>query len=333
MQEACGHRQRDARGDAVRHVPAGADLMAEWMAQPEADVPGAQQAPDRFPRRMLAGEPVLQRIRVAGSGQVHRQIGNGAEPECFQERVTGWPPEPLDCMVERLDARREPEFRGCRARKLRIVEDHPRLCHRIDRSMLHPCCLVGHAGGVGELPRRERGRDDDLVRRGMARIDRVPDHHLGGVDRAATAKYDQSVRPSVLRLRDAGVNRARRHMLTAFGEGASVRRAERSLDLRGEVRLRRQCLPGQHQRPLDTQMRDDAGSSLSAPMPLTTRSGPHSVKSWIILSSPKASNLTGKRIIAPSMHARTRLRCPVGAREHSEPSVRQKTVVQRGGKV
>ena len=235
----------------MRHIPSRADLMNKRMAEAKAHILGAQKTPNQFSRCMHTLEPSLKSLRVHRCGQVLALIHNGAQAQCFQERMAIRPPAAFDRMIERLHSGGQPKLGWCRAGKFRVIEDDFRLHDRVHMDMFNPRLFVGNSRRMGELSSGESRWNSDLRNRGTTRIPQFLDHQFGNINRTAPAEHHQYIR--IYRTVISFVDRTFGDMLDAIAKGSHVPRSQRFLDPRDQINFRRHGSSGDQQRPRDAQ--------------------------------------------------------------------------------
>ena len=148
----------------MRNIPAGADLVAEDVAQAHADV---GQTKDRHPGRHLALAPRLDVLRLLHrQGQEAVQLADRFHRQGVGHRLRIHRPQRLDGVIEGFDTGRGPELGRRGYCDLRIKDHnlgHDARVRRADR--FDPGLLVRGSGKLGELPGREGGGNGDLGKR------------------------------------------------------------------------------------------------------------------------------------------------------------------------
>ena len=253
-------------------VAAGAELVADAVAEPERDV---GEATDRHPGRhhALPARRLVARI-PPGLAQIARQHGEGAVGEGVGEGLAGGRAQRLDAVVDGAHPGAEPEPRRRLQGEVRVQEHGLRREPPVDREVLDLARLVGDADEIGELPRRERRRDGEqrdgvgtegrhfhLVRVGeldhagveagrfVDPFGEADGRRLGRVVRRAAAEADQRVGAFLAGEGGGGDDAPTGDVLHRLGEHAGTAPAGRGHHLVQQGALPRQRMAGDDHRP------------------------------------------------------------------------------------
>ena len=164
-----------------------ADLLAHRVAQ--AAGRRARQC-EREPRGNLVFRPHVDVVgRRLGARQGVEQATDRLQRHHVRKRMLAIGKEPLNRVVERADARRQPQLHRRRQRQLRVVDhslDHqPRVAHA--RLVAR---LVRKSRACRELRDRQRGGHGDVGKGALVMPGQPDRDDLGRIDHAAAAEAD-----------------------------------------------------------------------------------------------------------------------------------------------